>query len=260
MLTLGPDEVHIHLLEAESVFEPIAASLLDITERQRAQAFKFAQDRDLYVAAHVFLRQVLSRYVKIDPATWRFTHNTYGKPAIANPGCAWLQFNLSHTHGSVACAVARERPIGVDVETRKQLINLPALCQYAFSPTEAANVLAQPLEQQEKRFFSYWTLKEAYIKARGMGMSLPLQQFTFRQDANHAWHLHDTTPDGQDEERHWQADTCRLNNNHYLAYCVQTQASDHALVVKVMEADECRYNERLCSCYWSSGIGNTWRY
>ena len=235
---LGLNEVHIYLLEPEGDVDPAAVVLLDITERERAQSFKFARDRRLYIAAHVFLRQVLSHYANVSPAAWQFTFNAYGKPAIANPHCAWLQFNLSHTHGRVACAVARERPIGVDVETRQRLIDVPSLCQYAFSPDEAADVLAvSPTEKQEDRFFSYWTLKEAYIKARGIGLNLPLQQFAFRQEADQTWQLYGTTPNGSDEARNWQVDTCRLGNNHYLAYCVQAgDSSQNVLVVKLIAA------------------------
>ncbi len=222
---LGADDVHIHVLRPEPV-KPIDADSLDAAERQRAQSFKFDKDRDLYIAAHLFLRQVLSRYAAVPEKDWRFSTNAYGKPAIANPGYDWLQFNLSHTQGRVACAVARNRAVGVDVEQHKSLHDLSALCRHTFSPPEAEHVLSTPFpNEQEQRFFSYWTLKEAYIKARGMGLSLPLHQFSFVQDADRCWQLH-YAPGFQDDGESWQFNTRRLGESHSLAYCVQAGGCD----------------------------------
>jgi 4'-phosphopantetheinyl transferase len=237
MLSLATDELHIHLLQP-GFSKEVDETMLDSAEQQRAQSFKFKKDRDLYVAAHVFLRQVLSCYAAVPKKDWQFISNTYGKPAIANPSYGWLQFNLSHAHGRVACAVARNRAVGVDVEQRKYLGDLPLLCRYAFSPVEADHVLsAQHGDEQQQRFFCYWTLKEAYIKARGMGLSLPLQQFSFVQDTHQNWQLH-YSPNFQDDGKNWQFSSCRLGKDHHLAYCVQTDdsTSSKALRVRVMEA------------------------
>ncbi|SJM94920.1 4'-phosphopantetheinyl transferase [Crenothrix polyspora] len=237
MLSLATDEVHIHLLRPELAKET-DEKILDSAEQQRAQSFKFKKDRDLYVAAHVFLRQVLSRYAAVSKKDWQFVSNAYGKPAIANLSYGWLQFNLSHTHGRVACAVAHNRAVGIDVEQHRYLSELPLLCRSAFSSLEAENVLSAPHRDiQIQRFFSYWTLKEAYIKARGMGLSLPLQQFSFVQDTHQNWQLH-YSPNFQDDGKNWQFSTCRLGRDHHLAYCVQTDdsTSSKALRVRVMEA------------------------
>ncbi|MGZ4968474.1 MAG: 4'-phosphopantetheinyl transferase family protein [Methylobacter sp.] len=237
MLTLGSDDVHIHLLQPE-LAENTDAGRLDETERQRAQSFKFDKDRDLYIAAHLFMRQVLSRYAFVPEKDWHFVNNAYGKPAIANPGYEWLQFNLSHTQGRVACAVAHKRAVGVDVERHKRISDLASLCRHAFSSREAEHVLSAQLpDEQEQRFFSYWTLKEAYIKARGMGLSLPLQQFSFIRDANRNWQLH-YTPDFQHDSESWQFNTRRLGENHYLAYCVQAvnYGSNQELSIQIMDS------------------------
>ncbi len=248
MLTLGADDVHIHLLRPE-LAKDTDEEIPDAAERQRALSFKFKKDRDLYVAAHVFLRQVLSRYAPVATKEWQFVSNAYGKPAIANPGYGWLQFNLSHTQGRVACAVARNRPVGVDVEQHKYLSDLPLLCRDAFSPMEAEDVLsAWPPDEQEQRFFSYWTLKEAYIKARGMGLSLPLQQFSFVQGANQDWRLH-YAPSFQDDGIIWQFNTSRLGENHYLAYCVQAGGvSGRPLVVRIIELNS------SCNFCWDETV------
>jgi 4'-phosphopantetheinyl transferase len=245
MPALGQDDVHIHLCRPEG-FAADGKNLLNKAERERADAFKFDKDRDLYIAAHVFLRQVLSRYAPVPPENWQFVNNAYGKPAIANAGYERLRFNLAHTGGRVACAVARNRAVGVDVEQHKCLGDLPALCRYAFSPLEAEDVLSARLPgEQEQRFFSYWTLKEAYIKARGMGLSLPLQQFSFVREDHQGWRL-EYAQGFQDDGETWQFDTRRLGENHALAYCVQTGGD--VLKVQIMEAEA---SGTLC---WSETI------
>ncbi|CAA6828354.1 MAG: 4'-phosphopantetheinyl transferase (EC [uncultured Thiotrichaceae bacterium] len=211
--SLKDGEIHIFLAHPDYV-ESSDESLLNATERSRASAFKFFSDRKRYVAAHSFLRQTLSKYAPLLPATWRFTTNGYGKPSIANNGYEWLQFNLSHTHGLIACAISYQREVGIDVEKRKALMDLESLCQYAFSAPEAADILSLAnLQAREQRFFTYWTLKEAYVKARGMGLSIPLQQFTFIEGVNKEWSLH-CDPALQDDGKNWQFSSYIMNDHH----------------------------------------------
>lgn len=243
------DKVHIHLLQPDGYVGAEAEYLLSPEERQRAQAFRFPKDRDLYVAAHVFLRRVLSRYAPVNPVQWRFNHNAYGKPAIANPGYDWLQFNLSHTQGMVACAVARGRAVGVDVENIKRPGDLPSLCQYVLMPIEATDVLsAHSPNEQAERFFTYWTLKEAYIKARGVGLQLPLQQFAFYCRQSSGWHL-SCEPSVEEVGRNWQFDAYRAGTNHCLAYCVQidpeTSHCSSALIVEENSASSVVWNSAV---------------
>lgn len=243
------DKVHIHLLQPDGYVGAEAEHILSPEEHQRAQAFRFPKDRDLYVAAHVFLRRVLSRYAPVNSAQWQFNHNAYGKPAIANPGYDWLQFNLSHTQGMVACAVARGRAVGVDVENIKRPSDLPALCQYVLTPLEANDVLSAPCPNaQADRFFTYWTLKEAYIKARGMGLQLPLQQFAFYRWKTSRWHL-SCEPGLEEVGKSWQFDAYRAGTNHCLAYCVQAAAEashcSSALIVKENSSSNIVWNSAV---------------
>jgi 4'-phosphopantetheinyl transferase len=238
MLSLQTDEVHIHVLRP-GLCKASDEEILDHDEQQRAHLFKFPRDRDLYVSAHSFLRQVLSRYAPVAPGDWRFRLNPHGKPAIADPEHCWLHFNLSHTHGMVACAVANNRQIGIDVEHGKRRIDVALLCQHVFSGIEAADVLsASNLEEQERRFFSYWTLKEAYIKAKGLGLSLPLQQFSITKTAKQNWRLQ-YAPGFKDPGENWQFGAKCLGDSHYLAYCVQIGGPGEAiqqLTVRLVEA------------------------
>lgn len=212
--------VHVYTAHPDQV-QTSGASILDDAERSRAAAFRFPQDRELYVAAHLFLRRTLSKHAPVAPTDWQFKTNAYGKPFISNSGYEHLQFNLSHTRGMIACAVSHAGAIGVDVEKRKPLTDLDALCRYALAPLEAHDVLSASNDrQQAQRFFTYWTLKEAYIKARGMGLSIPLQQFTFVQNEQLQWRLHAEIPELGRQET-WQFAT-RIIGEHHLSVGMQS--------------------------------------
>ena len=100
-------------------------------------------------------------------------------PYIATAGVRNLRFNLSNTTGLVACAVSMDCEIGIDVENITRTVDADAVAPSVFAPAELADFREAGLEDQRERFFSYWTLKESYIKARGMGLSLPLDAFWF---------------------------------------------------------------------------------
>jgi 4'-phosphopantetheinyl transferase len=179
-------EVHVWLTTPMGLHDPsFAAALanLDADEREQAKAFVFDRDRCLYVSAHALVRNTLSRYLDLAPQAWRFATNKYGRPEIDLAHAPPLRFNLSHTNGLIACAVHSAIDTGVDVEGIRPLNDLDGVAQYSFSPEEHADVRAAADSDRPRRFFCYWTLKEAYIKARGMGLSLPTTQFTLRLDA-----------------------------------------------------------------------------
>ena len=127
------------------------------------------------------VRSVLSRYLPIAPEQWQFRANPYGRPEVANEDAEArrITFNLSHTHGLIVLGVALDRAIGVDVENVREQRAAIEIADRFFAPDEVAALRALPEEQQEQRFFEYWTLKESYIKARGMGLSIPLDRFAF---------------------------------------------------------------------------------
>lgn len=158
--------------------------LMSPEERVQQQRFYFEKGRHEYLVTRALVRTVLSRYVAVDPSIWRFEKNEYGKPAIAYPReIPPLSFNLSHTTGLIACLVALGCDIGVDVEDMTRPGETVEIAEQFFSATEVAALRALPPSAQRSRFFEYWTLKEAYIKARGMGLALPLEQFSFHLEA-----------------------------------------------------------------------------
>jgi 4'-phosphopantetheinyl transferase len=145
------------------------------------QAARFASDRRgrEFVFAHALVRAALSRFApEVSPAAWRFARNRNGRPFISYPqNSEPLHFSLSHTDGFVACVVSRCERIGIDVEATDRRASHLEIARTFFSSSEFADLISLPLAQQKDRFFDYWTLKEAYAKARGMGFQIPLNAF-----------------------------------------------------------------------------------
>jgi 4'-phosphopantetheinyl transferase len=154
--------------------------LLSEPERARWQRF-LAPDAQLqYLVSRALVRTTLSRYANVDEHEWQFETNRYGRPHVSQPQFLRdIQFNLSNTTGLVVCAVARDCDIGVDVENVSRTLDIEALAPAVFAATELSDVRQSSPKDRRNLFYSYWTLKEAYIKARGMGLSLPLDAFWF---------------------------------------------------------------------------------
>jgi len=163
--------------------------LLNPEEQQRAAAFKFEAQRSLYIKAHVFLRKVLSYHTGHPPEAWQFHKNDYGKPFISNAEFRSIQFNLSHTKGMIVCAVSKQC-VGIDVEGSRPLNHIKQISQRHFTAKEYEDIfLIQQPEKQLHRFYTYWTLKEAFVKAIGFGLSIPLKKIGFIQLKNNDWIL-----------------------------------------------------------------------
>lgn len=155
------------------------AMLTDEEECKRAR-YLFEKDRHRYLVTRAMIRTLLSLYGQREPATWRFTANRWNKPEIdgrQNPGN--LRFNISHTDGLICCVFTRSSDIGVDVENIRRRTESVKIAHRYFSLLEVQALVNQPKSSQRERFFDYWTLKESYIKARGMGLAISLRDFSF---------------------------------------------------------------------------------
>jgi 4'-phosphopantetheinyl transferase len=184
LLSLPDHEVHLWYVFSDQITDPNTLhsyhALLSPEEAARHRRFAFARNRQQFLVARALVRTTLSRYAGVRPAAWAFVANGHGKPEVAAPaGFSHLRFNLSHTDGLVACAVAAGREVGVDVEDVGRRPVSDGLARYCLSAAELAHWEALPEGERHDAFFDYWTLKEAYIKARGVGLSLPLQDFSF---------------------------------------------------------------------------------
>jgi 4'-phosphopantetheinyl transferase len=208
MLSLQPGEAHIWYVFPEEITDPylIAAyhMLMAPDEAVQQARFKFPEGRHEYLVTRALVRSVLSAYANVAPRDWRFVRNRYGRPEIAGPsGVPPLRFNLSNTRGLIACLVTLEREVGVDVEDTSRKGETVGVADRFFSPSESAALRALPEARQRHRFFDYWTLKEAYIKARGMGLAIPLEHFSFYLDEPAGIRIR-FTPDLPDDPEAWQ--------------------------------------------------------
>lgn len=162
---------------------PALERMLDAAERERAGRFRFERDRNMYVAAHALVRAMLSGYTGQPPSDWRFIANSHGKPGLSmTSGMASLQFNISHTRGLVAAAVTVGNDVGLDVETLEHGRLTMDMASRFFAAAEVRYLRQLPTERQQDAMFAFWTLKESYIKAVGLGMSIPLDAFSFALD------------------------------------------------------------------------------
>jgi 4'-phosphopantetheinyl transferase len=177
----GQVDVWLTSLSGVSSIDQFAClQLLSESERAKWQRF-LARDSQLqYLVTRALVRTILSRYAEVPALTWEFETNKYGRPYVSQPQAfRSLRFNLSNTTGLVACAVSRDCEIGIDVENIERTLDTDSLAPWVFAPVELADFRRVRPENRLDRFLSYWTLKESYIKARGMGLSLPLDAFWF---------------------------------------------------------------------------------
>lgn len=181
---LGSDEVHLWSMDLAAPAWPAdpAAHWLDTNERERAARFHFDMHRRRYVAAHVRMRAVLGAYVGASPETLRFEHEERGKPRLAaaagaEPAPCGITFNLSHSEDQGLLAIARGVTLGADIEVQRHLHDLEALARSHFTARELGELHDLPEARRHDGFFAAWTRKEAYVKALGAGLSVPLDSF-----------------------------------------------------------------------------------
>lgn len=155
--------------------------MISDNELERLNRFHFAKDKHLFLVSRILLRTAISKFAPLKPQEWRFVTNKYGKPKIdPNLGFESISFNLSHTEGLVCCGFVFDRDIGVDIENlQREKISLE-IANHNFASEEVEDLFSFPPHQQREIFFKYWTLKESFIKACGMGLSLPLDSFAFQ--------------------------------------------------------------------------------
>jgi len=191
------------------------------------ERFRFERDRRIQLATRALVRTILSKYEDVPPAAWRFETGEKGRPEIAHPPSS-LRFNLSNTHGLVVCAVVREVDVGVDVEPLDRRWSMRIAERY-FSPAEVAALRTLPEEARARRFLDLWTLKESYIKARGLGLALPLDRFTFVLEAGRPPRV-EIAPELGDRGESWQFARLEPTPRHVLALCVRRCGEEDAKV------------------------------
>jgi len=171
---LQEDEIHLwivnpqHITATSSLF-----ALLPENEQQKIQRYRSDNAKHTALITRSFIRLLLSRYSKFSPEQWQFNIGELGKPEIQNAPIP-LRFNLSHNNELIICALCLTKDIGCDIENLSRKVNVNAIAKRFFSDSEYQLITASP-----KQFFEYWTLKEAFVKATGLGISQGLETFSF---------------------------------------------------------------------------------
>ncbi|HKG94776.1 MAG TPA: 4'-phosphopantetheinyl transferase superfamily protein [Gemmatimonadaceae bacterium] len=181
-ILLGDDEVHLWSASLHVRAERLAAYqlLLSADERERAARFRFDRDRDRYVVARATLRLLIARYLDEDPAALRFDYGEQGKPSIRRePGAGGptLHFNLAHAGSVAVYGLTHRGPLGVDVERVEAMVDAELVAESHFAAEEQRTLRTVPEPLRMRAFFECWTRKEAFIKALGGGLSIPLASF-----------------------------------------------------------------------------------
>ena len=166
-------------LPSQEVIQDCRA-LLSTTEKASADRFVYPNHGHTYVLAHALVRNVLAHHLKQNPTDFRFGKGEHGRPFLL--GASNLNFNLSHTHGLAACAIYQDS-IGVDVEKPRNNVDVEKLGQRVLTNAER-ETLDLTVPPGQSRFFDYWTIKEAYSKARGLGITMPFGEIDFRINAD----------------------------------------------------------------------------
>jgi 4'-phosphopantetheinyl transferase len=195
----------VHLWRAQLDLDPGALAGLEATlapdEREAAGRFVFPRDRRRFLAARGVLRALLGAYLRTPPAAIRLAYGAHGKPSVLEPPSK-IEFNVAHSGETALYAVALARRVGVDLELIRMDVECDALAERFFSPRERAALAALAAADRRRAFFDCWARKEAYLKARGDGLSTPLDTFSVSLDPRGGAAVLETV-DGPEERARW---------------------------------------------------------
>lgn len=209
-MNLSANEIHLWIVQDQLVGDSQLSEFMHLLapeELSRYQRFLFERDKRQFLITRAALRCALSEYFSdVAPSEWTFLRNDYGRPYVSNPQYASaIQFNLSHADGMIVLAISQSGDLGVDVENLSRSCEPASLAKRFFSASEATALLRMSEPDQRDRFFDLWTLKEAYIKACGMGLAIPLGSFSFGFVANeHSIEFESEREDDCPNWRFWQ--------------------------------------------------------
>jgi 4'-phosphopantetheinyl transferase len=222
-IILGSNEVHVWRASLDESPQQVDIFLhtLAADEQTRAERFYFQRDREHFIAAHGILRAILGLYLNRASKCLSFCYSSHGKPSLSwKSGGDAIRFNMSHSHGVALYAFARGRDVGIDLEFIRRDLELEQIAERFFSRRETATLRALPIDLREYAFFLCWTRKEAYIKARGEGLSLPLDQFDVSLIPGEPAALLSTQPDS-DEALRWSLQELTLASGYVAALAVE---------------------------------------
>lgn len=220
-LTLSSEIVHVVRVNLDITNEQVSqrSECLSDDERRRAERFKFDQPRARFVACRSALRQVLAECVGVDSSALNFSYGPHGKPELAADHPSNIQFSVSHSGSLGLIALTLDAAVGVDIEECSRSVKMIRLAERFFAESETAELLSLPIDRQRSGFYRGWTCKEAYMKATGLGMSMPLSSFCVGINPDRpASLLH--VVDQPDETRRWMIEAIEMGDEYAAAVMV----------------------------------------
>ncbi len=222
-LSMPDDEVHLWRVDLDAIRseEPRWLKVLSGDETQRAARFHFPVDRQRFIASRAFLRKIIAAYLDAVPSDLTFVYSKKEKPSLGPVfSDSGLTFNLSHSGGIALYAFSRRRDVGVDVEQVRRDFDVEEIARRFFSPQEQNELALIPAAERVEAFFRCWTRKEAYIKATGEGLSVPLTQFDVSLAPACTNALVSTRPDAAEATR-WRLIKVPAGSGYIAALCVR---------------------------------------
>ena len=219
-----PHDGEVHIWQAQPDMHQLdldPSAFLSPDERERMARFRFGTDSRNFLFCRSMLRLLLASYLGTSPAELRFAYSAHGKPSLSVPADN-LQFNLSHSHGAVLYAFSRGTRIGVDVEHIRHDLIVEEIATRFFSPAEQVEIAQSP--EKYDAFFHCWTRKEAFVKARGEGLSCPLDSFDVAVSPDCDQVSLTTRPDSF-EAQHWQLHSLNSFPGYAAAVAVESEPS-----------------------------------
>lgn len=247
VIAIAPDEAHVWVVDPAELHEmdilSIYQALLSPEERARMQRFYFDRDRHAFLVAHCLARLALTWCAPtIPPSKWVFELNPHGRPEIISPKTGLgLRFNISHTYGLIACLVTTAIDCGIDVEVTDRATDLAGLGRSVFAPSEFMSMSTLPADERPGQFFRYWTLKEAYAKARGLGMLLPFNRYSFEL-CMHGIQI-SIDPTLNDNGADWQFEQWPATKRHLLAIALRRGRGPNYRIVRYTTMPDLRLLE-----------------
>ena len=218
-------EVHVWCARLDVPGETLARlyATLAVDERNRSARFRFQRDRRHFIVARGMLRKLLGRYLQTEPGRIAFVYQAFGKPDLSPEFGGRLKFNLSHSAGLALIAIAAESDVGVDLEYVRAQSDYAELARHFFSAAEVEQLSALPDHLYAEAFIGCWTKKEAYVKARGRGLALPLQSFTvpLTSDPEQGPATLQVTSNDMDPAMRWSVHTLRPVSGYIGALAIQ---------------------------------------
>lgn len=208
-LEIGSEEIHLWRVRLDGVGyqDERLAAVLSGEEQDRAQRFRFDQHRNRFIRSHGISRLILAKYTSVDPSELTFDTGTHGKPFLVSVYHPLLRFNLSHSGDLMILGLAVAREIGVDVEVINDQVEWKQIAANYFNEYELKGIDSIPAgKQQLQAFYRVWTIKEAYLKARGDGLPGGLDRVVVNLEPSHP-EIFISLPGGEIEKRRWQAIT-----------------------------------------------------